>query len=188
MITAASKNMPVSIVAFSGLAPRNWVFEFIKTVDKLACNFVGVRDPADDWYQSHKHQIADEVQKAAQGKRLFLGASAGGFAALMFGRMLDADAVLAFCPQSACGDAKRSLGDHRWPEFCRDAPNCDIAGEHPRATIHYDVNDEMDAMHAGRLECRDVTHETGGHNLPDVLKRAGLLLGIIGESVAEVAA
>ena len=188
MITVVAKNAPVSVVAFSGLAPKNWVFEFVKTVDRLACNVIGVRDPANDWYQTHKHQFAAEVQKAAQGKRLFLGASAGGFAALMFGRMLDADAVLAFSPQSACGDAKRALGDERWPEFCAATPSCDIAGEHPRATIHYDRHDALDAMHAGRLECRHVRHETGGHNLPDVLKRAGLLLSIIGAAAVEVGA
>jgi hypothetical protein len=187
VITVVHKDQPVTVVAFCGIAPKNSVFEWCKTIDRLPCNFVGVRDPVSDWYQTHKQEIASKVSEAAHGKRLFIGASAGGFAALMFGRMLEADAVLAFCPQSACGKAKRELDDHRWPTHCKDTtPSCDIGGKHPNAIVHYAVNDPLDAMHANRLTCRKVEHPTGGHNLPDVLKKAGLVDDIIIDAVRMV--
>src|SRR5262245_11968689 len=137
MITAINKGHPITVVAFSGCAPKNSMFEWVKTFTGRDCNFVGVMDPVHDWYQSSKYRIAADVGQAITGKRcLCIGASAGGFGALMFGKLLGADAILAFCPQSACGDAKRALGDDRWPKWCLTTPNHDIGGEYPKAIVH----------------------------------------------------
>ena len=49
-------------------------------------------------------------------ERLVLtGASAGGYAALAFGRLLDADLVLSFSPQTVIDPHElEQMGDHRW--------------------------------------------------------------------------
>lgn len=188
MITVINKGAPITVVAFSGCAPRNSVFEWVQTFSLMACNFVGVRDDANDWYQTHREYIGERIANMAPTtKRLFIGASAGGFAALMFGHLLEADGVLAISPQSACGKAKRDLGDYRWPKWCEETPSCDIAGPYPNAVFHYAANDEFDVIHAKRLDCEHVVHPSGGHALPDVLKKAGQIGDIIAEAVARVA-
>lgn len=189
MITVVDKGQPVTVVAFSGLAPKNCMFEWVKTFRLMNCNFVGVRDPESDWYQTRKIEIAWDVADAPPPgvKRLFIGASAGGFAALLFGKMMKADAIIAISPQSACGQAKRDLGDLRWPQFCDHTPSCDISGEH-NAIVHYATDDEHDTMHAGRLICRQTAYPSGGHNLAGKLKDDGLIGDIIAAELERIAA
>jgi hypothetical protein len=113
-----------------------------------------------------------------------LGASSGGFAALLFGPKLNADRILVFCPQSACGAAKRVLGDNRWPELCLKSPAMELTGGHPTAIVHVAADDPLDMMHAYRLSPgRVIVHKSGGHNLPTVLKESGELRWIIGEAI-----
>lgn len=185
MIVIEDRGHPATIVAFSGLAPRNHIFEWTTALADLPANFIGIRDPDDRWYMPRRDAIAALVRAALDVVEtrwsVFIGGSAGGFAALLYGRLLGADRVVAFCPQSACGPMKRALGDDRWPKFCLDTPAGDIAGDHPAAIIHYAADDALDAMHAARLRADLRVWPTGGHNLPRILRDAGELRPILTE-------
>lgn len=182
-----NRGYPATVVAFSGLAPRNHIFEWATALSGFPANFIGVRDPGDCWYRRGVAFTAASlwVALAAVGARwtAFVGGSAGGFAALMFGRILGADRIIALCPQSACGRVKRALGDDRWPLFCRNTPAGDIAGAYPKAIIHYAANDPLDAMHAARLGADMREWPSGGHDLPRALKDDGRLPEVLAEAL-----
>lgn len=188
MITVDVRGYDTTVVAFSGLAPRNHLFEWTRSLAEIPANFVGVRDPHNAWYQIDTAAIAQQVAAAIRiigGRRtVCIGGSAGGFAAIMFGRMLRAHMTLAFSPQSACGAAKRSLGDMRWDEWCMHTPSCDLAGHWDNAIVHYAADDRWDAIHAGRLMADLREWPTGGHDVARMLKEQGALHTALMEAVA----
>lgn len=179
----------VTVVAFSGMMRSNRVYEWTRSFAGLPANFIGVQDRYQCWYQIGTREIEKALRVAirkASGSRLVLiGGSGGGFAALLFSRALGADRVLAISPQSACGSAKRALGDDRWIDLCRPTPSCDVAGEYPEAVVHVAADDPLDMLHAQRLRPgRLVVHEHGGHRLPSALKASGALRCILEEAIA----
>lgn len=188
-----NRNAMVTVVAFSGLAPKNHMFEWLKTFSHLPVNLIGIRDPADDWYTSRGGDIQTALLRAfldvsrPRGHSLFIGASAGGYAALKFGTALCADRILAFSPQSACGEAKRRLNDYRWPEFCQNVHGWHDLSEraHLRAEVHWASDDGLDEMHVIRLACgHKQRHHVGGHDLAHRLKETGELQRIVTAAVA----
>lgn len=179
----------VTVVAFSGMMRSNRVYEWTRSFAGLPANFIGVQDPHQCWYQVGRAEIAKAlrvaVRKAGGSRLVLIGGSGGGFAALLFGRTLGAGRILALSPQSACGAAKRALGDDRWPEMCQATPACDVAGAYPEAIVHVAADDPLDMMHAKRLKPgRLVIHPRGGHRLPTALKTSGELYGILQEAIA----
>lgn len=179
----------VTVIAFSGMMRSNRVYEWTRSFAGLPANFIGVQDPLQRWYQVGTAEIAKAlriaIRKAGGSRLVLIGGSGGGFAALLFAAELGADRVLALSPQSACGAAKRALGDDRWPDMCQVTPSCDIAGRYPEALVHVAADDPLDMMHAERLmPDRLVVHERGGHGLPTALKASGDLRGILQEAIA----
>jgi len=189
VIQIDARGHDLTVVAFSGMASKNRIYEWTRSFDGVNANFIGVRDDSRRWYQLETSDIAEVVRRAvvrAGGARVMtIGASAGGFAALLFGRILRADRILVWSPQSACGAIKRALGDNRWPDLCNRTPACDLEGVYPEAVVHVAADDPMDMMHARRLTPgRLIIHSSGGHNLPTMLKESGELRWILDEAVA----
>ena len=189
MIQVLARQSNKTVIVFSGMSAHNYIYEWTNTFVEFPVNLIGVRDPNNKWYQEgFTYTLAELHEAIAQVKTRFLlclGGSAGGFAALAFGRLLSADHIIAFCPQSACGQAKRDLGDFRWPEICRATPSFDLKGEYPQAEIHYSSKDTLDTIHAQRLRAQ-VHHEwpEGGHDLPHFLKSYGHLRPILEKALA----
>lgn len=186
--TIHNRNSHTTVIAFSGMAPHNHMFEWTKSFADLNVNLIGVQDPHNHWYQDHFYEDAHilylDLQTLNTKFLLCIGGSAGGFAALLFGDWLGADRIIAFCPQSACGEAKRNLGDNRWPEICLTTPSMNIAGGYPSADIHYAVDDALDVLHARRLVvAKSHAWKEGGHDLPIRLKQAGTLRTIIQDAL-----
>lgn len=185
-IRITDRGADVTVVVFSGIAPLNHVYEWTAAFGDFPVNLVGVKDPHECWYQRDVAELVADLRAhvAALGGSWLacVGGSAGGFAALKFGREIGADRVLAFAPQSACGGAKRALGDLRWPEHCVTSPSDDIAGIHERAIVHFAMDEPMDILHATRLRGTDVRRwPSGGHALPHRLKEDGKLRGLLQE-------
>lgn len=185
MIAISHRGYDTTVVAFSGMAPQNHIYEWTTAFEDFPANFIGVQDEHQCWYQRTGLSVVRSLlrQKMA-GMTVFVGGSAGGFAALWFGKMMKADRIIVFCPQSACGKAKRELGDHRWPGKCEQTPARDIAGTYPQAMVHYAENDDLDAMHAARLGAERRKWAHGGHDLPHRLKESGALRGLLMDAMA----
>lgn len=176
--TFEDRKAKTTLIAFSGLAKKNNLFEWLKSSLGWEVNFVGIRDNTNSWYQNDKEELFIHLQGIIFGLEnyLFLGGSAGGFAALYYGRQLDAK-TLAFCPQSACGEAKNQLGDDRWNLDFPNVPSFDLGlCSFPNATIHYSEDDPLDALHAERLDAKEkISWKYTDHDLPRYLKKKNLL-------------
>ena len=188
MIQIQPRSRDKTVIVFSGMAPLNHVYEWTQSFAELPVNLIGVKDPDNKWYQTtfdntltHLHQAVVALQTKYL---LCLGGSAGGFAALIFGQALGANQTIAFCPQSACGQTKRDLGDKRWLDMCQSTPPADIAGAYHGATVHYAADDVLDTMHAKRFVANLQEWPNGGHDLPFMLRNNGVLQSLLTEAVA----
>ena len=198
---------PTLLVLFGGIAGgvSMPVFEFFRLTAGFPAKKVFLRDPRYGWYQLGIPGVGDSagdvraflvaaIERASVERVVMAGASAGGFAALLFGSWCGADEVIAFSPQTFVDAENRGLtGDSRWPEQI-DPLHEAIAGRsatldlldvlpqdagRTRYQIHVSSDDALDLLHAQRLAGRGGVeiheHERGGHLLVKTLRDRGLL-------------
>jgi hypothetical protein len=208
------------LILFGGIAGgvSMPVFEFFRVAADVPAKKAFLRDPRRAWYQLGIPGVGDTAQdvqnllstvidEAAVTRVVMAGASAGGFAALLFGARCGADEVLAFSPQTFVDAENRArAGDDRWPE--------QIAALHEQAAgrglaldlrdvlplyagktrfqVHVSTDDALDLVHAHRLADRGgvriVEHERGGHRLVKTLRDRGLLGPLLTAALGESAA
>jgi hypothetical protein len=211
---------PVLVVTFGGLAralggiPPFEFFGILKHLTPAKKLFLcdhhqswyhrGVRGFADD-IKGVENELARAIAELKPTKVVMLGASAGGYAALLFGRLLDATEVHVFGPQTFISPSLRlRYFDYRWPRqqaalllSGRYQPSYgDLHGlfrrtSAPRETrfvIHYCSSERLDAVHARRLgSYPDVelrAYEEGGHKLVKHLRDSGELQALLQEILA----
>jgi len=190
-----------TLITFGGI--RNGLgmpqFEFVRSLGSLKANKIFVRDFAQAWYQKgvpgHPSvlALADYLAKHTQGQQtLIIGNSMGGFAALLFGALINATYTIAFAPQTFIGAKLRAIHkDNRWNnELSRLHEESGTEGEYynllpimeqyqPSAEIVYGGNARMDALHAERLahvpSIRLQCQEQGLHNVIVLLRDSGRL-------------
>jgi hypothetical protein len=195
------------LVLFGGIAGgvSMPVFEFFRLTAGYPARKAFLRDPRRGWYLLGIPGVGDSapavktwldsvIARAGARRIVMAGASAGGFAALLFGTWCGVDEVIAFSPQSFVDAENRSrAGDDRWPEqiaalhaaVAEHAAPLDLRGVLPRTAgktryqVHVSSDDMLDMIHAGRLADRGgveiVRHERGGHRLVKTLRDRGLL-------------
>ncbi|MBA3450805.1 MAG: hypothetical protein H0T18_06300 [Chloroflexia bacterium] len=207
------------LVLFGGIAGgvSMPVYEFFRQAAALTTSKAFLRDPRRGWYQlgipgvgESAAAIASHLQaiiaRATVDRVVMAGASAGGFAAILFGTVCAADAVIAFSPQTFIDGANRArTGDRRWQPQIDDVHRAlgdrpatldlvDVLPAQPGKTsyqIHVSADDELDMLHAHRIVDRGrvdiVEHERGGHRLVKTLRDRGLLQPLLRQALgAEV--
>ena len=206
-LTSQSRTMLIAFAAMSHLRPPP--FHFFEFTSGLPVKRLFVRDPDRVWFQHGVPGFGKGIDEVAASLRaivdeqeierlVVIGSSAGGYASLAFGALLEADLVLSFSPQTILDRAWREeVGDQRWGGHFE---NLDALGGpdprwvdlrialprelRPRTTceIHYPALFEDDARHAERLTGLDgvkmVEHERGYHNFIQGLRNRGELAGI----------
>ena len=101
----------VLIISFGGLALRMGMtmFEFDSAIKKLKVDSLFLKDTKRIWYQkgiSEEYPTVESVVELLKKytvnykKVICIGNSAGAFAAILFGTLLDVDQVVAFAPQT----------------------------------------------------------------------------------------
>lgn len=171
------------LVAFGGLLNQIGqipVFEFMSLVEAEdpAAKRVFLRDLHQVWYQRGVDGTGDTVPQVADWLRaltrrsgakrvVMLGASAGGFAAILFGALAGADEVHAFGPQTFLDRPRRArYRDFRFApqikalradpaadrRFFDVRPSLETSPDPPRVVIHFSSGDRLDVRHARRLE------------------------------------
>lgn len=201
---------PVLVIAFGGLTMSVGgipPFEFFRVLNDVApAKKVFLRDLRQSWYHRGVEGFAPDIAGVEAGLRrivaeaeprklVTIGASAGGYAALLFGRLLGATEVHAFGPQTFIGPGQRLRHlDRRWPELWRSLM---LSGRYQprygdlyrvfrrtpshdaRVVVHYCPADRLDTAHARRLGRHpDVElrlHDEGGHFLVQHLRDTGQL-------------
>lgn len=204
------------LVLFGGIAGgvSMPVFEFFRVTADFPVKKAFLRDPRRGWYQlgipgvgdsaqAVKTLLDDIVARADVDRVVMAGASAGGFAALLFGAACQVDEVIAFSPQTFVDAANRALAnDARWPEQIATLHATkasrglalDLLETLPahsgktRFQVHVSADDVLDVLHARRIADRGgvriIEHERGGHRLVKTLRDRGLLEDILSQAIA----
>ena len=124
-----SENSDEIVVAFGGVNQQMGmpVFEFFNILKKKTYTKVFIRDKKQSWYHLGLEGTKDINETAVKinemliklgsdNKRvIFIGNSAGGYAAIVFGVLLKVNKIIAFSPQTFLGRFKRFFyKDRRW--------------------------------------------------------------------------
>ncbi|MCC6315076.1 MAG: hypothetical protein IT337_13815 [Thermomicrobiales bacterium] len=206
-----SPNSRSLLILFGGIAGgvSMPVFEFFRVTAGYPVKRLFLRDPLRAWYLRGLPGVGTDAAALAGALRgtiaaagvervVMAGASAGGFAAVLFGSWLRVDRVIAFSPQSFV-DApnRRAAGDDRWAEQIA-ALHGALGPEHalydlrgrlagsdplPALELHVGGGDALDVAHARRLAdlpgATLVEYDGGGHRLVRWLRDSGRLEPIL---------
>jgi hypothetical protein len=217
ILADTSVESDIVLIAFSGILGGYGgmpVFEFSRVLSRFAVKKIFIRDVSQAWYQNglpgvgeNVDQIADYLQKRiseANGHRVItLGNSMGGYAALLFGWLLQADEAYAFSPQTFIDVKQRLLRlDFRWQreirKIHRDGRSTRkymdlvrVFRSQPRAStechVYYCSESRLDRCHAKRMGCFPNVvlhaHEAGGHMLVKLLRDIGYLDTLLSQTL-----
>ena len=197
---------PTLFVLFAGLGvnnnPPTFIFNrFLQQYPQI--DRLYLRDLQGGWYQNGLGDLSVDVETTAAfiaGKitayerTVFVGASAGGMAALLYGQLLGPSKILAFAPQTVLSEAKENdYRDRRWHpqmlalrEKAANPDYLDLRNLNPftvRTDIHYASNERFDRQHAERVQgdsLRRFAHDDAkGHLIALHLRDTGELRKII---------
>lgn len=211
---------PVLAVAFGGIAMSVGgipPFEFFRVLNEAEpAKKLLLRDRSQSWYHRGVDGFADDiagveaairqiVEREQPRKLVMLGASAGGYAALLFGRLLGAAEIHAFGPQTFISPGLRLRHlDYRWSRLWLSLM---LSGRYQprygdlyrvfkrtpsmgsRVVVHYCDSDRFDNAHAKRLgrhpdvELRH--YEEGGHFIVKHLRDTGRLQPLLRSLLSE---
>ena len=192
-------NSQVLIVTFGGLHHAIVIpmYEFYNILKAFNVKKLFVRDMHQSWYHrgisengniSTTCQILQkEIRKTGVKRVVFFGNSSGGYAALLFGRLLHVDEVHAFVPQTSSGAMPMNYPFVE-PEFF-DLPTVfqNVPNEKTRFHIHYSDDGPNDIRQADRLRGYNVVHHVykkkGDHTMVRRLRDEGILQRIIKNAV-----
>ena len=187
-------------------------FEFFTIASGLRIGKVFVRDLDQIFYQRGVRGVgrtADEVTAglrallAGSGRTVFVGQSAGGYAALLHGVRLGVDQVVAFSPLTFfTRRLRRQHGDDRWaaemdeirrlPLPRRQRRNLDLGralegtGHGSRIDVYYGAKSSLDVAHAHHVAFPNVTlHpvDTASHATARRLRESGALQAVLQEAL-----
>jgi hypothetical protein len=205
--TSSCKVVPMAgatttVIAFSGLQELVGMplFEFGAAVSGLGANCIFVRDPHRSWYQTPSDLGATALEKArairavAEGigsqRLVCVGTSMGGFAAMLFGALMQADQALSFGGQAfISAKGRRAWGDNRWdntidrinatmPDAVLDVRPA-IRKSKVRVSCFAGSQDRLDIVHSlfisAEPNVRAYCAPGGPHNVAGFLKKKGVL-------------
>jgi hypothetical protein len=167
-----------ALVSFAGRAGYHGgipTFEFSSILSGINAHKLYLRDPHLIWYQRGIPGIGEDIDEIAEwlddflDRRgikytVFIGNSAGAYAALVFGALLSASRIHAFAPQTRLKKPKDSHSDGAIKEMLSDPKanrqylnvrdvleGCKIH-ERPYVDVYYARNNKIDNRHVRRIE------------------------------------
>jgi esterase/lipase len=184
------------------------IFEFKKILSNYNCHQIFIKDSKQSWYQSGiegyptinslKIKLGELIED--YNDVIFIGNSMGGYAAIMFGVLLNVDNVIAFSPQTFIDYYRRIYyKDIRWPIQIKKIHNLNIdkidnlksklklKKYKTSINIYYSISDKLDKIHSERLkkikQCNLYSFNYGGHNLVKAMKENKELFKILDENL-----
>jgi hypothetical protein len=182
------------------------VFEFFNSITSLKCDKIFFRDFKQMWYQQgidedinglidFKDFIGKKIQNKKYKKIVFVGNAMGGYAAILFGYLLNVDNIISFAPQTFIDWKNRLIfWDRRWrkqmeivyrnmnkyPEYFDLKKHLQITQEYTcKIDVYYSSKHRLDKLHAERLKSlKNVSlhpYSNGGHGVVKTLRDSGEL-------------
>lgn len=205
-----SKNL---LISFGGIMQGIGmpVFEFFNALSAIDCDKMFIRDFNQAWYQKGiddkiktidqmRQYLADLIQEKGYEKVCFMGNSMGGYAAILFGLLLDIDKIIVFSPQTFINPFRRLISlDYRWKEQLKEVYQYDKRAESyydlkrvlqrtphkATVSIYYSTTHRLDNLHARRLKgipgVQLFPINTKSHNIVKGLRDQGTLTQILKE-------
>lgn len=208
-----SPDSDTAVVSFSGLTNLNTrktaPFNFVRSVHRYPVNKIYLRDVHSCWYQlgtygygsvqALSYELKRMLKKLGTQHSIFVGNSAGGFAALLFGFLCEADHIVAISPQTDLSLALRQHADKKMvytynPNTMSRANNSQYFKAsnfskkyRGRLDIHYAGQSLPDVQHAGELVniANYYRYNYNKHDLVKHLKNTKLLNRILRNAVTK---
>ena len=187
------------------------VFEFFKAVKEINCDKLFVRDFNHAWYQKGVDSTINDfekllaflknyIEKGNYKKVVFLGNSMGGYAAILFGTMLNVNSVISFVPQTFF-DRKNGLIYCDFRSFRQRRKAEKLSGKMGYAdlksflsnnqnyltkiNIYYSPKHRLDKIHSTRMKkLRGINlfpQSVGGHRVVKEMRDNGALREILND-------
>jgi hypothetical protein len=203
-----------TVVAFGGIGGGVGLphYEFFRVLDGLRVNRVFVRDLDQRFYHEGVRGLGstfeavaaslEQLLPAASEKVVFVGSSAGGLAAVIFGSLVGVDQVIAVAPLTFIDRWRRVwFFDRRWPSSInpinrgarvqrRYLDVRAVVRARPairRVDVYFPRNHRLDARHARRLEGAPGVYlhplESGSHEVVREMRDTGALRDILESSI-----
>lgn len=166
------REAPTIILAFSSLGVNSVDkdFEFSGLLQRKDCAAIILRDTTSSWYQPIDDCRSDDIlpflQSRVKGydRIVCIGYSMGGYAALKYGRLLNAQHVLAFAPQTVLSThALAAMGDNRWEQYLPRVRQ--IIGDSDHLDLAPDINSDGAAIfvaeHGNQLDLEHANRFAG---------------------------
>lgn len=196
------------MIACGGIAGRLVIppYEFFNLTRDLAVNRIYLRDLHQAWYHEGLPGISTGIDDTAAylrreaarmdaGRVVVFGNSMGGYAAILFGTLIGADAVHAFSPHTVLSDTRHVRSTGRLARLHRRSAATyfdldEVLGRHrPQGEIHlyFTLANPLDRFHARRIGSHPAVtlHPFPGrtHNLIKELRDSGRLREIVEASL-----
>lgn len=200
------------LFAFGGIAGKMAAFppfEFFRLTHQLRVNKAYIRDLSRSWYHGGLQGITEDidgtvdylkgiVRDSGTDRLVVFGSSMGGYAALLFGALLNAQAVHSFSPHTFLTDKKNVRNQEELKALHEKYSNryFDLndflhpSGASGDVHIYYDATNRKDRKHVSHLgddlDLKLHPFKGGGHNLVKYLKAAGELEKLVEATMAGV--
>ena len=201
----------ILIISFSGL--NGWLggmfnsrYPFI--IGQMVTNKIFIMDKSDSWYHNGIDGLTANINETIEfiqniiaqkkySKILCVGASMGGYMALLVGRVIGATNIVAFSPQTFLDDNNRKkYSDTRWGSEIKKLNKSNIDKRHfdlqklykeklnsdTKIEIHYSRNIKLDEIHAKHLNSKKIKlvgYDDADHYIAVYLHKKGALEKII---------
>lgn len=187
------------IIAFSGLyhGLSMPIFEFKKVLQKFDVNIIFLKDHYQMWYfngiknysknlEETVILLASIIKKINPTKVITLGVSLGGFAAILYGNLLEVDSIIAFSPQTFIDKENRLMyEDDRWKDkinkLYKQISNhkyfdlLNLENKNQKIDIAYGIRDKFDKYHAERMKQTNIIRVDGDHIVVKKMRNNGEL-------------
>lgn len=199
-----NKNSSKTLVVFSGMAtrPSMPVKEFFSTLDKFDVNVLYLKDFKQSWYldgllgvtssdEETIDWIYDNIPKATKNI-IFMGTSAGGYAALRLGMKSNANKVIAFSPQTYLDQSTYNMFKQKSTLIYDELKKRDVdirnLKNNTKIDVHFGKGNLVDLKAA--LYISDLSNVSlyeysfDGHNIGGYLKKNSLLEGVLKDALS----
>ncbi|WP_373740487.1 hypothetical protein [Neisseria sp.] len=157
------RNSDLIVISFNEMGLRPGLGAWGQSVfEKSGTSYLGFVSKTPNWFPTEGMHDAlacsDKIlAENGFGRTVTFGHSQGGYAALKFARRLQADTVLAFCPQYSIRPEDMEGKDGRFrpyyrPDLTQPPVNGSDAGTDCFITVFYDPSDKSDAMNVAHIK------------------------------------